>query len=106
MRNYFVIAILMSLFFSSCEISVKQTDSKETGKSKIRNGINIQAKGIDVEQAFLITEDGGLLPEENKVKVNQKIRLRLIASGVDGKGRQNFSRCLRKSRNQGRQCFF
>ena len=34
-----------------------------------------------MEQAFLITEDGSLLPEDNKVKVNQKIKLRLIASG-------------------------
>ena len=81
MRNCFVIFMLMSLLISSCEISVKRGDSEETGKSKIRNGISIQAKGIDVQQAFLITEDGGLLPEGNKVKVNQKIKLRLIASG-------------------------
>jgi hypothetical protein len=64
---------------SSCEVSVKKTDSSE--KSKIRNGITVQAKGINVEQAFLITDDGNLLPEDNKVKVNQKVRLRLIASG-------------------------
>ena len=69
----------MLMLFSSCEFSVKRTDSPE--KSKIRNGINIQAKGINVEQAFLITDDGNLLPEDNKVKVNQKVRLRLIASG-------------------------
>ena len=81
MRKYFFIAILLSLLISSCEISVKRGDAEETGKSKIRNGISIQAKGIDVQQAFLITEDGGLLPEGNKVKVNQKIKLRLIASG-------------------------
>ena len=88
MRNCFVVFMLMSLLVSSCEISVKRGDSEEPGKSKIRNGISIQAKGIDVEQAFLITEDGALLPEGNKVKVNQKIKLRLIASGwkeKDGK---------------------
>src|SRR5688572_22008651 len=50
MRNYFVIASLTSLLISSCELSVKKTNSNED-KSKIRNGINIQAKGIVVEQA-------------------------------------------------------
>ena len=34
-----------------------------------------------MEQAFLITDDDNLLPEDNKVKVNQKVRLRLVASG-------------------------
>ena len=69
----------MLIILPSCELSVKRSDSSE--KSKIRNGIKIQAKGITVEQAFLITDDGNLLPEDNKIKVNQKVRLRLIASG-------------------------
>jgi len=69
----------MLIMLPSCELSVKRSDSSE--KSKIRNGIKIQAKGITVEQAFLITDDGNLLPEDNKIKVNQKVRLRLIASG-------------------------
>ena len=79
MRGFFWRGILMLIILSSCEFSVKHTGSAE--KSKIRNGISIQAKGINVEQAFLITEDGNLLPEDNKVKVNQKVKLRLIASG-------------------------
>ena len=79
MRIIFLITVLMLVVISSCEISVKRSDSSE--KSKIRNGISIQAKGINVEQAFLVTDDGGLLPEDNKVKVNQKVTLRLIASG-------------------------
>ena len=79
MRSFFWPGIFALVVLASCEFSVKHTDSTE--KSKIRNGISIQAKGINVEQAFLITEDGNLLPEDNKVKVNQKVRLRLIASG-------------------------
>ena len=79
MRSFFWPGIFALVILASCEFSVKHTDSAE--KSKIRNGISIQAKGINVEQAFLITEDGNLLPEDNKVKVNQKVRLRLIASG-------------------------
>ena len=79
MRSILLAGILMTMFLPSCEVTVKKSDSAQ--KSKIRNGIDIQAKGIEVEQAFLITDDGSLLPEDNKVKVNQKIRLRLIASG-------------------------
>ena len=79
MRIIFLITVLMLVVISSCEISVKRSDASE--KSKIRNGISIQAKGINVEQAFLVTDDGGLLPEDNKVNVNQKVTLRLIASG-------------------------
>ena len=79
MRSFLWPGILLLLTLPSCEFSVKRADSSK--KSKIRNGISIQAKGITVEQAFLITDDGNLLPDENKVKVNQKVRLRLIASG-------------------------
>ncbi len=79
MRSFYWPGLLMFVMLFSCEISVKHPDV--SAKSKIRNGINIQAKGINVEQAFLITDDGSLLPEDNKVKVNQKVRLRLIASG-------------------------
>lgn len=87
MRNLFFIIFSM-VFFSSCEITVKKGDSKDEAKSKIRNGISIQSKGIEAEQAFLLREDGSLLPDDNKVKVNEKIKMRLVASGwkeKDGK---------------------
>ena len=79
MRRFFWSCLLIFIMLPSCELSVKRADSSE--KSKIRNGISIQAKGINLEQAFLITDDGNLLPEDNKIKVNQKVRLRLVASG-------------------------
>lgn len=88
MRYILIIGILGILIFSSCEVSIKKSDSKEETKSKIRNGITIHSKGIKVEQAFLLKEDGSLLPENNKVQVNQKIIMRLIATGwkeKDGK---------------------
>lgn len=81
MRYIYIIFILGILAFSSCEVSIKKSDSKEESKSKIRNGITIQSKGINVEQAFLLKEDGSLLPDDNKVKVNEKIKLRLVSSG-------------------------
>jgi len=88
MRFLFLIWLL-TITFTSCEFSVK-TDKKADEKniSKIRNGIEIQSKGIKVEQAFLLFEDGNLIPEGNKVKVNQKVRLRIVCSGwkaINGK---------------------
>ena len=87
MRSFFLITFSLMLF-SSCEITVKKNESKEEAKPKIRNGITIQSKGISVQQAFLLKEDGSLLPDDNKVKVNEKINLRLVSSGwkeKDGK---------------------
>lgn len=49
--------------------------------SKIRNGIELSKDGLDVEQAFLLYEDGSLVPDGNKVSVGQKVVLRLIMSG-------------------------
>jgi predicted pyridoxine 5'-phosphate oxidase superfamily flavin-nucleotide-binding protein len=69
----------MFIILPSCELSVKRTDSSV--KSKIRNGISHPGKRDKCGAAFLITDDDNLLPEDNKIKVNQKVRLRLIATG-------------------------
>jgi hypothetical protein len=49
--------------------------------SKIRNGIELKKNGLEVEQAFLLFEDGKLVPADNKVSVGQKVVMRLIMSG-------------------------
>jgi hypothetical protein len=81
MKYHFIVAIVcLSLF--SCEFSIKTHEKKtDTQNSKIRNGILVQSKGVNLEQAFLLKEDGTLLPEDNKIEVKQKIKLRLIANG-------------------------
>jgi len=48
---------------------------------KIRNDIQLQAKGLKVSQAFLIYDDGKLVPEDNSTNVGQPINLRLIIDG-------------------------
>jgi hypothetical protein len=55
--------------------------AESNSKSKIRNNIQLNAKGLKVEQAFLLLDDGTLVGEDNKVKVNEKVNLRLIISG-------------------------
>lgn len=88
MRCSFLFAFLVIMMFSSCEFTVKTKTGSEESVSKIRNGIVIKSNGIKVEQAFLLFDDGSLVPDDNKIKVGQKVRLRLIASGwkeKDGK---------------------
>lgn len=80
MRHHLIVVVLL-LLLSSCEVTVKKTGSAEESKSKIRNGIVLQSKGVNVEQAFLLKDDGSLLPDDNKVKVNEKVKLRLISTG-------------------------
>lgn len=66
----------------------KQTNEKSI--PKIRNGIEIHSKGIKVEQAFLLFEDGNLVPEGNKVKVKQGVKLRIVCTGWKTKGGKVF----------------
>ena len=74
-----------SLLFISCEVKVN-TPGDSPGK--IRNGIQLKEKGLTVEQAFLLFDDGKLVPAGNKVDVGQWVGLRLILNGwqkKDGK---------------------
>jgi len=83
MTPIFFLAIIL---FSSCEFTVKQepsSDNKPVSKgSKIRNGIELKTTGdLKVSQAFLLFEDGSLVPSSNEAKVNQEVNLRVIIEG-------------------------
>lgn len=84
MRNFFtVITIFIFLFFNSCQVSVTTGHGDDTNtSSKIRNGIELhESGGLKAEQAFLTLEDGSLIPENNNVKVDEKVQCHLIVSG-------------------------
>lgn len=73
------------IFFLSCNNSpesrpsVEQNTETKKTSSKIRNGIELNTKGnLDVSQAFLLFNDGSLVPSSNEAKVNQEVNLRLI----------------------------
>ena len=68
------------LLFISCEVKVN-TPTAEASGGKIRNGIQLKENGLKVEQAFLLFEDGKLMPADNKVDVGQWVGLRLILNG-------------------------
>lgn len=78
-----LLPFLLVTLFMSCEFHAKVKDAtdeavKISPKTKIRNGINVKSKGLNVTQAFLVYEDGTLVPPENIVKVNQELYIRLI----------------------------
>jgi len=75
------------LLFISCEVKVN-TPTTEGSGGKIRNGIQLKENGLIAEQAFLLFEDGKLMPPGNKIDVGQWVGLRLILNGwqkKDGK---------------------
>ena len=66
----------------------KKTASAGSASQNVRNDVSINASGLNVQQAFLIFEDGKLVPQDNKVEVGQQVNLRLIIDGwkaVNGK---------------------
>ena len=83
--------LLLVLAIAACNNSGQTGDKVDTSSnsdSNIRNGINVKSQGLKVEQAFLLFDDGKLVPPDNKVDVGQNVRLRLILSGwkpVNGK---------------------
>jgi hypothetical protein len=85
MKKFNCVLVLFVFIFSSCEVKVKTGDDKtnsptNNGNTKIRNNIKLQTKGLEVEQAFLLLDDGSLVGDDNKIKVNDKVNLRLIIS--------------------------
>lgn len=54
--------------------------------SKIRNNIELNTKGLQVSQAFLMYDDGKLVSESNETTIGQPVRLRLV---VDGGWKEN-----------------
>ncbi len=75
---------------SSGSETVTASPSNEGKKSdKIRNGVVVkESGGLEVEQAFLLTDDGQLIDEANTVPMAENVNLRLIIKGweeTDGK---------------------
>ena len=56
---------------------VKEASSRTTG-AKVRNDIQLQSSGLSVSQAFLLYEDGTLVPPGNITTVGRPVKLRLI----------------------------
>ncbi|HEY0676956.1 MAG TPA: hypothetical protein VGD17_01675 [Chitinophagaceae bacterium] len=69
-------------------VSTTKSDKSEKASENFRNDISFKESGLKVQQAFLLFEDGRLVPTDNKVEVGQQVNLRLIIEGwepVNGK---------------------
>jgi hypothetical protein len=47
----------------------------------IKNGIKLKSKGLQVSEAYLVFDDESLVPEDNKVELNQNVNMLLIIDG-------------------------
>ena len=65
----------------SCEVKVNAPGTKNISSAKIRNGIDVNAKGVKVEQAFLTYDDGSLVDESNTTSVNKKLKINFVVKG-------------------------
>ena len=83
-------ALLLLFTICSCEIKVSTNkDGKvsstipdnEKKNNKIRNGIILKENGLQVEEAYLVTHDGSLMSNENKIDVNEEVKMKLVMSG-------------------------
>jgi hypothetical protein len=101
---------LPAIFWCSCTFTVEQKSSADENaagtktSSKIRNGIELQSTAnLKVSQAFLLFDDGSLVPSSNEAKVNQQVNLRLIIEGsfIDANGKVEIGASERIETNTG-----
>lgn len=85
MNNFILAGIFSFAAITSCQFKAEvkpavdlTSKTPADTKTKVRNNIMLQEKGLKVSQAFLVFEDGTLVPEANEVSIKQKVVLRLV----------------------------
>ena len=94
MKKHLLIPGLACFFLSACTGSTnnERNQTKEEkglvtevsmreSSNKVRNNIQLQSSGMQVSQAFLLYEDGALVPADNITNVGRPVKLRLIIDG-------------------------
>lgn len=56
----------------------KKTPIVAAENTQVKNGVKFTANGFKVSEAYLVLDDESLVPEDNKVKLNQNVNLVLI----------------------------
>ncbi len=64
--------------FSQRKKAAKKTTTATKETSLIKNGIILKSKGFTISEAYLVFDDENLVPEGNKVELNQNINMLLI----------------------------
>jgi hypothetical protein len=83
--------LLLSAAIAACNNNAKtdtggkaenaKSTSSGSASQNMRNDISLHSNGVHVQQAFLMFEDGKLVPPDNKVEVGQQVNMRLIIDG-------------------------
>ena len=77
-----LLLLLLAGVFYSCEVKVNAPGATQKSPlGKIRNGIEVKANGVEVEQAFLTYEDGTLVDESNTTSVKKKLKINFVVKG-------------------------
>lgn len=79
--RFLLVTLVCYSCLSACDVTIRKDDDSPAASAKIRNGITFKTKGINVTQAFLQFDDGTLVPQSNKFKLKQTVRLVLIGTG-------------------------
>ncbi|MEO7766928.1 MAG: hypothetical protein ABIS01_05860 [Ferruginibacter sp.] len=78
------ILLLCILFFAAEPITAqrkrpaKKVKTGPTENNAIKNGIKLKVNGFKVSEAYLVFDDETLVPEANKVELNQNVNMLLI----------------------------
>jgi hypothetical protein len=94
MKRHPLLIVFICFFLTTCGDSVN-SERSETNEGneiateastkssgiKVKNNIQLQPSGLQVSQAFLLYEDGALVPASNVTNVGRPVKLRLIIDG-------------------------
>ena len=67
--------------FAQKKHTIKKTPPVATENDLIKNGIILKNNGFNVTEAYLVFDDETLVPEGNKVELNQNVNMLLIIDG-------------------------
>jgi hypothetical protein len=88
--------LITAIIFTTTTVAQKTNPTKKpvaataaAPVSNLKNGIKLRIKGFKVSEASLYFDDGGSVPQNNKIEVNQRVNMRLVIesgwSETDGK---------------------
>ncbi|MEO5893634.1 MAG: hypothetical protein ABIQ31_25495 [Ferruginibacter sp.] len=64
--------------FAQKKHTVKKSTTKTTEGNTVKNGIRLTNNGFKISEAYLFFDDESLVPEGNKVALNQNVNMLLI----------------------------
>lgn len=105
-KRQLIAFILAAILLTSCEFkcqvgnpgkkepgtndSTNQQGKKDNSLRKTLNGIELNAKGVQVHQAYLALENGDLISSDNTVSLGEKVVLTLNSEGWKSESGKTF----------------